>query len=260
MTRTVLITGAAGRLGSEIAKFFASRNDALILIDFEKNKLKGLKSELESHFANSRIDYFVSNFATYGEIEKCTKMISDKFKIIDIIINNASITGDSKLKGFQGSIDQASQTSETFNQVFAVGALSTFIMIRDLHQLMKKSSVASIINVSSIYGIVGITTEIYQNKNQQPPAAYSAVKGAVVSLTKYFATTLPSHIRVNCIAPGGISRNQTLAFKKKYTRKVPMKRMATEKDVVGAIEWLASPNSGYVNGQIIAVDGGWTIK
>ena len=260
MNQNVIITGATGRLGLEIAKFFAKNEDNLILVDIHLKNLKSLKKELNSSYPKIKISIFASDFTSLKQTENCVNLIANKFKELDILINNASITGDSNITGFRGSLNKVSQTSEAFSQVFSVGALAPFIMIRDLSQLMLGSKSACIINISSIYGLVGITTDLYQNEDDQPPAAYAAVKGAVISLTKYFATTLSPKIRVNCIAPGGILRNQSQSFKKKYAEKVPLKRMATEFDVIGAISWLVSPNSNYVNGQTIAVDGGWTIK
>jgi NAD(P)-dependent dehydrogenase (short-subunit alcohol dehydrogenase family) len=107
--------------------------------------------------------------------------------------------------------------------------------------------------------MVGLTKSIYQ-EFKMPPAAYAAAKGALISMTKYFATTLAPKIRVNCVAPGGILRSQPDEFIKKYSEIVPLKRMALEKDVVDTIAWISSDKASYLTGQVIAVDGGWTAK
>ena len=90
------------------------------------------------------------------------------------------------------------------------------------------------------------------------PAAYAASKGAIIQLTKWMATTLGPNIRANCISPGGIERNQPKTFKDRYTLKTPLKRMASEDDICGAILYLASDLSLYVTGQNIIIDGGFS--
>jgi len=90
------------------------------------------------------------------------------------------------------------------------------------------------------------------------PAAYSASKGGLIQLTRWLATTIAPDIRVNCISPGGVWRNQPDEFVKRYEAKTPLRRMATEEDLKGIIAYLASDLSTYVTGQNIVVDGGWT--
>ena len=91
------------------------------------------------------------------------------------------------------------------------------------------------------------------------PAAYAASKGGLIQLTRWLATTLAPHVRVNCISPGGIFRNQPKAFVNRYETLTPLGRMATENDFRGVFAFLASDASQYVTGQNIVVDGGWGV-
>lgn len=91
------------------------------------------------------------------------------------------------------------------------------------------------------------------------PAAYAASKGGLLQLTRWLATTLAPHIRVNAISPGGVIRNQPEQFLHRYISKTPLARMATEDDFRGAIAYLATNMSRYVTGQTLRVDGGWSV-
>ena len=90
------------------------------------------------------------------------------------------------------------------------------------------------------------------------PAAYSSSKGGLIQFTKWLSTTLAHEIRVNCISPGGILRDQSSTFISKYEQKTPLRRMALEEDFKGIVAYLASDLSEYVTGQNIMIDGGWT--
>ncbi len=91
------------------------------------------------------------------------------------------------------------------------------------------------------------------------PAAYSASKGGLLQLTRWLATTLAPHIRVNAISPGGVFRNQPQQFVERYVAKTPLARMATEADFRGAVVYFATRMSSYVTGHTLNVDGGWGV-
>lgn len=90
------------------------------------------------------------------------------------------------------------------------------------------------------------------------PAAYAVSKGGLVQLTRWLATTLAPRVRVNCIAPGGILRNQPESFQRQYIQRTPLQRMGEEADIIGAVVYLATDMSAYVTGQTLVVDGGWS--
>ena len=124
---------------------------------------------------------------------------------------------------------------------------------------MVKSKKGSIVNIASIYGVVGPDFNIYDNTELTMPAAYSAIKGGIISFTRYLASYLgPMCIRTNAVSPGGIFDNQNPKFVEQYTSKVPMRRMGNPDDISPVVVFLLSEDSKYITGQNILVDGGLT--
>ena len=124
---------------------------------------------------------------------------------------------------------------------------------------MKRQGGGSIINFASIYGVVAPDFSIYEGTDMTMPVAYSAIKGGIITLSKYFATYYGGdNIRVNAISPGGIFSGQAESFVDRYAQKTPMKRMGTPEEIAGAVVFLSSNASSYVTGQNLLVDGGWT--
>ncbi|MDO8629190.1 MAG: SDR family oxidoreductase, partial [Phycisphaerales bacterium] len=117
----------------------------------------------------------------------------------------------------------------------------------------------SIINIASIYGSYGPDLRLYAGTAMGNPAAYAASKGGLIQLTRWLATVLAPHVRVNSISPGGVFRNQPEEFVQRYEARTPLGRMATDDDLRGAMLYLASDLSRYVTGQNLSVDGGWGV-
>ena len=148
----------------------------------------------------------------------------------------------------------------------AVNVTGIFLAVRELGPSMVVKGKGSIINVSSIYGIVGPDQRIYEESHYEDmggainsPLIYSATKGAVISMTRYLATYWgPKGVRANTLTPGGVYSGQNDIFNRKYSERVPLGKMANAEDMVGALLFLASDASAYMNGQNIIVDGGWT--
>lgn len=124
---------------------------------------------------------------------------------------------------------------------------------------MKQQRSGSLINMSSIYGIVGPDFTVYEGTEMTNAVAYSAIKGGLVNLSRYLASYFGSYqVRVNCISPGGIYDRQNETFLKNYNKKVPLKRMGNPEDIAAAVHFLLSDDAAYVTGHNLIVDGGWT--
>lgn len=245
-----LITGANGPLGQKLAGLFAQNNFNLILTDIQNN--------LNSHLSSvSTIEYLQCDLSNKDNLLDLTEKVRTKFKTLNVLINNAGLTGDSGLEGYM--TDLPYQSAEAFMKVVRVNLLAPFLLIQKLSEIMNDKNFASIVNVTSIYGVVAPQLNLYKNQSTRSvPAAYAATKGGLNQLTKYFATMLSPNIRVNAVAPGGIKRNQTDDFVKKYSELTPMARMANDIEICEAIMWLSSKKSQYITGQILVVDGGWS--
>ena len=117
----------------------------------------------------------------------------------------------------------------------------------------------SLINMSSIYGLVGPDFTIYEGTDMTMPGAYSAIKGGLNNLTRYLASYFGKYqVRINTVSPGGIFDNQPESFVNNYNKKVPKKRMVDPKDIVSAVQYLLTDEASYVTGHNLVVDGGWT--
>ena len=250
---SILITGAAGYLGKEFSECLASLKANLILLDKDRKKLSLLEKSLYKKY-----DILVSSYAVdlekISQRKKTIEAIKKKFQSIDIIINNAAFIGASNLKNWSTNFEN--QSIETWNRAIEVNLTSVFHICQGLLPLLKKSDNPSIINIGSMHGFLAPEWSLYQGTDMSNPAAYSVSKAGIIHLTKWLATTLAPKIRVNCISPGGIYRNQPKKFLKRFNSTTPLGKMATEKDFIGALIYLCGRSSNYMTGQNIVIDGG----
>lgn len=252
--RWALVTGASGNLGTVISSTLASLGANLILVDQSKTGLINLKKKL-SKYKIRKIDIFCNLENEESRIELYKKIKDKKIKI-NCLVNNASMTGSSDGNGWNSEFQK--QTLEMWRKGIEVNLTAVFHLTQLFMNDLKKSKGANIINIASIYGELGPDWSLYKGTNMNNPAAYSVSKGGLIQFTRWASTTMSPKVRVNAISPGGIKRNQPKSFIKKYISRTPLKRMATESDIIGAITFLATDMSAYVTGQIIKVDGGWS--
>jgi len=257
--KVAITTGAAGVLGSKFCSSLANFGAKVIITDINYDKCERLADEIWRTY-KVEADPVKIDLSNETEIVSFSKRILKKYKKIDILINNAAIKAPGFFKPFH------SYKLKTWQQVMDVNVTSIFLMAREIGTSMAMNKSGSIINLSSIYGIGGADQRIYpkddiDNEGFQinTPMVYAASKGAIVSMTKYMATYWgASGVRSNCIIPGGVITSQSKAFVNNYSMKVPMGRMAKADELIGALIFLSSDASSYVNGQSIIVDGGFT--
>lgn len=254
--RTALITGAFGQLGSVFSRTLAEMGANLILIDLPHVKNSDFISEITEKYKVKVL--FLPCDLELQENRKNLILKLNELKIkINILINNAALVGDSKLKGW--NVDFQNQSIETWRKAIEVNLTSIFELTQGVIPLMKNSPGANIVNIASIYGLFGPDWKLYEDTNMGNPAAYSASKSGLIGLTRWLSTTLAPEIRVNAIAPGGIILNQNISFIEKYNLKTPLNRMAQDDDFIGVIQYLSSDLAKYVTGQVLVVDGGFGV-
>lgn len=252
--RVALVTGAAGHLGTVMADTLGELGASLILVDLPGTDLEIIGATLGEKWG-------INAEALYCDLEdetsrcKLIEQISDRYRFLNILINNAAFVGDSNLHGWTERFER--QSVSTWRRAVEVNLTAPFHLVQGLLPLMKIAEGASIINVGSIYGEYGPDWGLYEQTEMANPAAYAASKGGVMQLTRWLATTLAPTIRVNAISPGGVFRGQNPVFVQRYELRTPLGRMATEEDFRGVTALLASDLSSYITGQTIRVDGGW---
>jgi NAD(P)-dependent dehydrogenase (short-subunit alcohol dehydrogenase family) len=254
--RVALITGGAGHLGRAMADTMLQLGATVALIDRDTAALEGAAQTLRTSHPDSRVAIFETDLESDTARETLLSEFTAQFSRLDVLINNAGFVGDSNLKGW--GVEFEAQSIETWRRAIEVNLTAPFHLAQLFAPLLRANGTGSIINISSIYGVIGPDLSLYDGTAMGNPAAYAASKGGLLQLTRWLATVLAPAVRVNSITPGGLERGQPEAFAKRYVAKTPMGRMGSEEDFIGAAAFLASDASRWVTGQNIVVDGGWT--
>jgi NAD(P)-dependent dehydrogenase (short-subunit alcohol dehydrogenase family) len=253
--RVALITGGAGHLALAYAEALAELGASIVVLDLDKEACATRAGELAKRFSVDTLP-IACDLGHLPDAKKVIEQIEDKFKRLDILINNAAFTGASGLAGY--AVPFANQTYDAWMAAMQVNLNAVFQLTHAAAPLLAAKSQGSIINIASIYGGVGPQLDMYEGTEMGMPSAYAASKGGLIQFTKYLSTALAPKIRANSISPGGVERGQPESFQRKYESKTPLRRMAVEQDFKGIVAFLASDASQYVTGQNIFVDGGWT--
>ena len=250
--RVALVTGAAGHLGRAICEALASLGCSVVATDREPDVL----SEWCAASPDARWALAV-DLSDEAAVRRLPATIVGRWQRLDVVVNNAAFVGTSNLPGW--NVPLSDQSAETWRSCLEVNLTAPFILSQESATYLASGGCGVIVNISSIYGLLGPDPSLYEGTQMGNPAAYGASKAALLQLTRHFATMLAPDVRVNAVCPGGIARGQPRAFVERYERRTPLGRMATEEDVVGAVVYLASDMSRYVTGQTLVVDGGWSI-
>jgi NAD(P)-dependent dehydrogenase (short-subunit alcohol dehydrogenase family) len=238
--KIIIVTGGSGLIGKEIIKHLT--NEGAIAINAEI----ALKTDWEKQQIQCDITSQESVNAMIGAV-------INRWGKIDGLVNNAyPRTKDWGLK-FEDI------PFESWRQNVDMQMNSVFMLCQKVLEHMVEQKSGSIVNIASIYGVVGNDFTLYEEYGGTSPAAYSAIKGGIINFTRYLASYYGKYnIRVNCVSPGGIFDNQNLSFVERYNAKVPMRRMGNPDDIAPAVSFMLSDEAKYVTGQNLVVDGGWT--
>jgi NAD(P)-dependent dehydrogenase (short-subunit alcohol dehydrogenase family) len=253
--RTALVTGGAGHLGSTIGLALAECGAKVGLLDKVDNEI------VQAKFENINSDNYVPikmDLSNKSELDDVRNIVKERLGGLDILVNCAALVGTDDLKGWVEPVEN--QSVDVWRDALEINLTVPFILIKELIPLLNNSTGPSIINIGSIYGVLGPDWSLYNSADiKGTPAAYGVSKGGLLQMTRWLATSLAPNIRINAIVPGGIERNTPNRFRNEYEKRTPLKRLATEEDMKGVSVFLASDASNYVTGQCIMVDGGWSV-
>jgi NAD(P)-dependent dehydrogenase (short-subunit alcohol dehydrogenase family) len=249
--RRALISGGAGHIGFVCAEGLHELGATVALLDKEARGCEDCAGRLGSKTLALSCD-LSDEASTRSAVGEAIKKLGG----LDILIHCAAYVGTTKIPGW--SVPFENQSVDAWDQAMRVNVTAAFVLAQQAREALKDSKHASIILFGSIYGMVGPDMSLYAETTMSNPAGYGASKGALYQLTRYLATVLAPEIRVNSITPGGVARGQPDVFRKRYEARTPLRRMATEHDLKGAVAYLASDLSAYVTGHNLVVDGGWT--
>ena len=234
-SKKILVTGAAGQLGSRIVQHLVGSGHEVYATDIVE-----CEAQTEQDFCYLRAD--ITKEHDVGELLAT-------LPTINVIINNAGVGVFS---------DFFERTYEEFKFVFDVNCWAPIRLCQGLLPAMIKEKFGKIINVSSVYGLKSSDFRIYGKSRRNNSEVYSMSKAAIVILTKYLAAHFGQFgITANSISPGGIWRNQSKDFVDAYVNKVPSGRMADVEDMLPAIDFLVDDKNRYMNGENITIDGGF---
>jgi NAD(P)-dependent dehydrogenase (short-subunit alcohol dehydrogenase family) len=247
--KTIVLTGACGLVGHSLATALVVRKASLVLVDVATAHPEVLAENLSGEALGISCDVSKSS-----SVNLLVRQTLERFGRVDVLINCHQY----KPEGFC-TAQAETFPEELWDAIVEVNLKGTFLTCRDFGQLMLGQGKGSIINFASTYGVVSSNPSLYENNSLGNPAAYSASKGGVITLTRYLAAHWARRgVRVNCVTPHGIYNGHDEAFIERFQRMSPMGRMMKVEEVVGTVLFLASDASSYATGSNVLIEGGWT--
>ena len=255
-----VVTGGMGQLGVEYSVALADRGVKVAILDLAKAP-RVANAALTKHMKKGSVRCFAANITNRKDIEKGYRAIFKLWGVPHILINNAAIDSPPDAPASEvGPFETYPESS--FDKVMAVNVKGTLLCCQVIGGAMAAARRGSIINISSIYGVLSPCQDIYEFRRRDgetfyKPVGYSVSKSAILNLTRYLATYWAKKgVRVNTLTPAGIFNNQPGEFLEAYCKRVPMGRMADANELIGAVVFLASDASSYMTGANLVIDGG----
>lgn len=256
-----VVTGALGKLGPVWIETLLDGGASVFALDLPQAKISPDFKRLQEHFDEPRLMLDRADVRDRGGLEAACQNCCQTLGVPSILVNNAGIDQPPGQTGKGYRLEDI--PFEVNREILEVNTLGAFLVTQVFGRPMLQASRGSIINIGSLYAGVAPDGRFYDHIKCDPPflkpPAYGASKAAVVNLTRYLATLwAPQGVRVNTLSPGGVLGGQDEEFKRKFCDRVPLGKMATNKDLAGPLLFLASRASSYVTGIELVVDGGFT--
>jgi len=251
--KRVLLVGATGVLGRGYARELAARGARLAIADRPGSDVLAYASELGCHGVEADV-------ADEASVVAGVASALGRLGGLDGVVNNAAATGEGLMREGDAFAPFEDYPLAVWRRTLEVNLTGPFLVCREAGRAMRAAGAGgSIVNVSSVYGLVGPDHRIYEGQPFRSFPGYSASKAGVLGLTRWLATWWGADgIRVNCVTPGGVFNGHDPRFAEAYAARTPMGRMARREELVGIVLYLLSDASGYCTGQNFVVDGGFT--
>lgn len=252
--RVALVTGGAGHLGSAASDVLAELGAHVLIASRDVESCERLASRLRSLHEGARVEAVQLDICDSGAVDELASSIGTRFGSLDILANFS-------WSGRKNSLE--SITRDDWDQDIEVSLTAAFWLVKLMLPVLSTPG-GTVLNVASMYGLVAPDHRLYPSNELANPPSYGAAKAGVIQLTRYLSSFLsPQGIRANCLAPGAFPFPETLGenpeFARRLQEKVPLGRTGNPHEIKGAVALLCSDASTYMTGQVITVDGGWTM-
>lgn len=238
--KCIVVTGGGGLIGKYIVENCKFEGATVIDVDINHTTDK----------ISGKYGYDITN---PEKIKELIDEIIQTYGKIDGLVNNAY----PRTKDWGNKFEDV--TYDSWKQNVDMQLNAVFFICQYVLKYMKVREFGSIVNIGSIYGVVGNDFTIYEGYGGTSPAAYSAIKGGLINFSRYLASYFGKYnIRVNVVSPGGIILNQDKSFIERYEAKSPLKRMGKPEEIAPSVVFLLSDEASFITGHNLMVDGGWT--
>lgn len=238
--KVIIVVGGCGLIGREIVKDIRKKGGICINADIS------VETDLDK-------GTFCLDLTNDASIRDMIETILEKYHRIDGLVNS----GYPRTEDWGAHFEDVSADSWRKNVDWQMN--SCFLLCQKTLEAMKQQGAGAIVNITSIYGVVGNDFTLYEEYGGTSPAAYSAIKGGIINFTRYLASYFGKYgVRVNCVSPGGIKDSQHPSFIERYEAKSLLKRMGKPEEIAPAVSFLLSDEASFITGHNLMVDGGWT--
>lgn len=254
--RTVFITGSGGVLGSTYVRRMLAEGARVVASDLPGHRAEGL---IERHGDDANFRFYEMDVSDEAQVEGIFKRILGDGWEPNVVLNNAAITGELLMGKGRSFPDFADTTVEDFEKTLRTNLTGAFMVARQMDRDIVGKYPATLINVASMYALNGAHHGIYEGMPFKNFSAYGVTKAGIHGLTVWLAGYWARRqATVNTIAPGAVFNNHSEEFQRRVSELIMANRMAEPDEIADVMLFLASPQAGYMTGQLVNVDGGFS--